>query len=145
MARDGLLIGEIASKTGLSRKALRLYEAVGILAPPRRTAGGYRLYTPDAVGVLGFVAQARRLGLHLDEIREIVAIQRSGSAPCSHVRDLLARKTREIERMLAEGRAVRARLRGVMRAWPRVRGRRAVVCPHIEAIHGEERRTRWKA
>lgn len=42
MAGDGLSIGEIAARSGVSRKALRLYEAAGILAPPRRTASRYR-------------------------------------------------------------------------------------------------------
>src|SRR4029453_13319842 len=31
VSRDGLLIGEIAKRSGASRKALRLYEAAGIL------------------------------------------------------------------------------------------------------------------
>jgi MerR family transcriptional regulator, copper efflux regulator len=44
MARDGLLIGEVAAKSGVSRKALRLYETAGILPSPRRTAADYRMY-----------------------------------------------------------------------------------------------------
>lgn len=45
-ARAGLLIGDVAAKSGVSRKALRLYEAAGILPAPRRTASGYRTYEP---------------------------------------------------------------------------------------------------
>ena len=73
MARDGLLIGEVATRSGLSRKALRLYKARGILPPSRRTPSGYRTYPLEVVGVLHFVAQARRLGLTLAEIGNIVA------------------------------------------------------------------------
>ena len=43
----GLLIGEVAARTGVSRKALRLYEARGILPPALRTASGYRRYPAD--------------------------------------------------------------------------------------------------
>jgi DNA-binding transcriptional MerR regulator len=57
--RDGLLISEVARRTGASRKALRIYETVGILAPPRRTPSGYRLYTADSLAVLSFLRQAR--------------------------------------------------------------------------------------
>lgn len=39
-----LRIGELAARTGLSAKALRLYEARGLLRPDARSAGGYRLY-----------------------------------------------------------------------------------------------------
>jgi DNA-binding transcriptional MerR regulator len=89
MPRDGLLIGEVATKSGVSRRALRLYERAGILAPPRRTAAGYRVYGPETLAVLSFVTQARRLGFRLDEIKRIVALKRSGRTPCTHVLDLV--------------------------------------------------------
>ena len=47
MEPDGLLIGEVARRSGASRKALRIYETAGILPPSRRTLAGYRLYTAD--------------------------------------------------------------------------------------------------
>ena len=81
MARDGLLIGEVAAKSGVSRKALRLYEKAGIFPPARRTGSGYRVYGPETLALLGFVAQARRLGFRLDEIKRIVALKRSGRTP----------------------------------------------------------------
>src|SRR6266540_3209828 len=107
---DGLLIGEVAARSGVSRKALRLYESAGILPVPRRTVAGYRVYGGEAVAVLAFVSQARRLGFRLDEIREIVAIKRAGGIPCPHVRELVRRKTEEVERQIAELGAVRVRL-----------------------------------
>jgi MerR family copper efflux transcriptional regulator len=131
MARDGLLIGEVAARTGLSRKAVRLYEASGILSAPRRTAAGYRVFEPDAEATLAFVMQARRLGFGLGEIRDIVAIKRSGRTPCAHVRNVLQRKARDLDGMLAELQALRRRLRKVLRSRPSGR-RNAAVCPHIE-------------
>ena len=44
--RDGLLVGEVAEQTGVSRKAIRLYESRGILPRAPRTLSGYRLYLP---------------------------------------------------------------------------------------------------
>ena len=46
--RRGLFIGEVAARSGVSRKALRLYEARGILPAPSRTASGYRVYPTGA-------------------------------------------------------------------------------------------------
>src|SRR3989442_10129367 len=86
MAGNGLFIGEVAARSGLSRKALRLYEARGILKAPPRTPSGHRHYDSDVLRLLTFVSQARRLGLTLTEIRHIVALRRSGSAPCVHIR-----------------------------------------------------------
>jgi len=49
MGRNGLLIGEVASRSGVSRKALRLYEETGILPAPGRIEAGYRLYGPETL------------------------------------------------------------------------------------------------
>ncbi len=146
MGRDGLLIGEISARSGVSRKALRLYETNGILPAPRRTASRYRMYGPDALAVLAFVKQAKRLGFQLKEIKEIVAIRRSGSAPCSHVRTLVERKATELDKLLSDATQVRDRLRGVLKDWSSRPRSVAVVCPHIEFVNDTTpRRTRWKA
>src|SRR5260370_9311582 len=106
MDPKGLLIGEVAARSGVSRKAFRLYEARGILPPARWTPSGYRRYPADVLVLLTFVGQARRLGLTLAEIRHIVALRRSGSAPCVHVRALLERKTAKLESMLSGVRSI---------------------------------------
>jgi MerR family copper efflux transcriptional regulator len=141
MARDGLLIGEVAARTGVSRKAVRLYEASGILPVPRRTAAGYRVFEPDTEATLAFVTQARRLGFGLGEIRDIVAIKRSGRTPCAHVREVVERKARDLDGMLADLQALRRRLRKVLRSWPSG-PRKAAVCPHIEHAVTMTRRSR---
>ena len=40
-----LRIGDLAEKTGKTKRALRLYEEMGLLVPSDRTSGGFRLYT----------------------------------------------------------------------------------------------------
>jgi hypothetical protein len=83
---DGLLrISEVATRSGVSAKALRLYEARRIVPKPRRTPVGYRVYSPEVLGVLHFVTQARRLGLTLKEIDHIVALRCAKPGPCVHV------------------------------------------------------------
>ena len=48
-------IGELAEQAGISTKAIRYYEQIGILTPPARTTSGYRAYDQSALGRLGFV------------------------------------------------------------------------------------------
>ena len=43
-------IGELAQQAGISTKAIRYYEQIGILAPPARTPSGYRSYDQAALG-----------------------------------------------------------------------------------------------
>ncbi|MBI1847345.1 MAG: MerR family DNA-binding protein [Candidatus Rokubacteria bacterium] len=152
MGRDGLLIGGAAARAGVTPRALRRYERAGILSPSPRTAAGYRVYGDGILTLLEFVAQARRLGFSLVEIRDIVAIHRAGRRPCRHVRSLVRRKAADVERALADLTAMRRRLRAMLRS-PGMRGRDGAVCPHIEAAAlpeerrpptGITRRTRWK-
>ena len=132
MSRDGLLIGEVAKRSGASRKALRLYEAAGILPAARRTSSGYRIYDSDALDLLAFVRQAQRLGFTLDEIKEIVAIKRAGRVPCPHVRDLVKRKSEELDQRLADLMEIRDGFRALLQSLRSSRQNQATVCPHIE-------------
>ena len=142
MGRDAfLLIGEVASRSGVSRKALRLYERTGILPTPRRTTAGYRMYEPETLSTLAFVARARRLGFHLDEIKEVVQIKRSGRCPCPHVLDLVRQKVEALDRTLADLTEVRRGLQALLRSSARSsRSGKATVCHHIERLKMRERR-----
>ena len=74
MQRAGLLtIGEFARRSWLSPRALRLYEAQGLLVPvtvDERT--GYRWYRVEQLEVARLVARLRRLGMPLARIVEVV-------------------------------------------------------------------------
>ena len=68
-----LRIGEVAAFFGVSVKALRVYERIGILRPARvdpRT--GYRLYAPDQVRHLDAILELRELGFSLAEIKGLL-------------------------------------------------------------------------
>ena len=49
---ESIRVGELVKRSGSSRKALRLYEARGILPTPRRTASGYRIYGDEVLTLL---------------------------------------------------------------------------------------------
>jgi len=145
MGRNGLFIGEGAAKSGISRKAVRLYEAAEILPLPRRSAAGYRIYGSDILPLLAFVPQARRLGFTLDEIKGIVSIKRSGRAPCPHVGDLVRRKVSDLDRTLTELTQVRDTLRRLLRSGAADCRSGAAICPRIEAAKSPrtEGTSRW--
>ena len=132
VGRHGLRAGEVAARSGVSRKALRLYEAMGILPPPGRTEAGYRVYGDDVAALIRFVMQAQQLGFSLAEIREITAIRRSGQPPCPHVRAMVREKVAGLDRTLRELAATRRALRAMLATWPSQKSGGAAVCPHIE-------------
>lgn len=127
-----LTIGALTRRTGVTARAIRLYERTGILPQARRTPAGYRLFSDDAVEVLRFVRQASGLGLTLAEIRDVVAIRRGGRPPCAHVQRLLRDKATELDRKLQDLVELRDRIRRSLAAWTRRPITAAAVCPHIE-------------
>lgn len=109
--RDGLQIGELATRCGVSRDTIRFYEREGLLPPPRRTLSQYRVYTDEDEGRLLFIRQARAIGLTLDDIRELVRQERLRSpGECRRVASLLRERIEAIDQKLAELNAFRRQL-----------------------------------
>jgi len=112
MSTSTRTVGKAAQAAGLTPKAVRLYEARGLLPEAERTEAGYRTYTDDDITVLRFIGQAKTLGLSLAEIRDILDIRRGGTMPCRHVVRLLDQRIREVDHTLTELRQLRRSLAG---------------------------------
>lgn len=78
---SGLLIGEVAKRTGFPAPTIRYYEEVGLLRKPSRAESGYRSYSSKTVDELLFIKKAQTLGFSLEEIGEILQLSRSGRRP----------------------------------------------------------------
>ncbi|MFJ9628172.1 MerR family transcriptional regulator [Streptomyces sp. NPDC101175] len=102
-------IGELATRAGLSRDALRFYEQVGILTSERRP-NGYRDYPPEAVPWLAYVRTAQSLGFTLAEIAEHGAELAQAPDQAAALSALFADKIRIVDTRMAELAALRAEL-----------------------------------
>ena len=68
-----LRIQEVALETGLTPRAIRYYEEMGLLAPAARSGGDYRLYDADDLDRLRFIRGLRDdAGFSLAEIRQLL-------------------------------------------------------------------------
>ncbi len=68
-----LQIGEVAERTSVTQRTLRFYEEKGLLRPPSRMDGGFRLYSEDDVKRVEHIRRLQNLlGLSLAEIKEMV-------------------------------------------------------------------------
>ena len=63
-----MYIGEIASRTGSSPKAIRHYESLGLLGRVHR-AGVYRVYSAQDVAHVQLIKQAQALGFRLADLQ----------------------------------------------------------------------------
>lgn len=116
MSREGTFtIGELAARTGMTPDALRYYERLRVIAPVRRTAGGYRVYTLETIERVRFIKQAQLHGLTLAEIRELLQLDtRGGVGRCRRVQRLLQRKLAELDTRLMQLQEFRQSLQGYL-------------------------------
>ena len=104
-------IGEVADQAGVTTKTLRYYERVGLVPQPDRTDSGYRDYPAAALDRLRFIRAAQAVGLSLGEIKSVIAFREQGSAPCSHVLDLIEDRAADLDRRIEELGRLRHELR----------------------------------
>jgi MerR family copper efflux transcriptional regulator len=82
-------IGEAARETGVTIKAIRHYEAVGLLTTLERE-GRYRRLSTENVDQLRVIAHCRGLGFTLREIREVLRAVADARPACPDPVTMLA-------------------------------------------------------
>jgi DNA-binding transcriptional MerR regulator len=92
-------IGEVAERTGLTRRTLRHYDELGLLVPSARSWGDYRLYDEGDLLRLLQIQSLKALGLSLPEVAGVLADPAMNAA--ATLRSHLAHVEERIE---AEGR-----------------------------------------
>ncbi len=93
-------IGQLARESGLSTKAIRYYEDIGILPSPERAANGYRIYDDAAVDRIAFIRDAQSAGMSLVEIQLVLDLRDSGAQTCGHVIETLEMQLHSIKDQL---------------------------------------------
>jgi MerR family transcriptional regulator, copper efflux regulator len=133
-------IGKLAEAAGVHVETIRYYERRGLLAPPPRSASGYRQYSPDDLWRLQFIARGKRLGFTLAEIAEVMSPASSpdsgspsASGSASAAGSASASASASLERVLEAARAKIAAIDERQRELARMRCRLqqlAELCEH---------------
>ena len=84
--------GEIAKKTGVSQKTVRLYDEKGLLKPSGYSEGNYRLYDTEALAVLEKIIALKQIGFSLEEIHDNLAAEKD-----MDVTEVLTRQLKNLE------------------------------------------------
>jgi len=123
-------IGRFARLTGLSVKALRHYDEVGLLRPAAVDAAtGYRSYAPEQVERAEAIRRLRRLELPLDDVAALLE-----SDDPARVRELLLAHRRQTALRAAELRVVLQGLQSLLD------GKEAIMGTHADALDREDHR-----
>ena len=111
---EGLSIGEVCKRTGLSARTVRYYEELGLLPDVRRRAGARRVYGAAELDRLRFITRLKALGLALEEIGELNAVHAIGGstrAMLGRLDELLARHLGELDTRITELDSLRDQIR----------------------------------
>lgn len=79
-----MTIKEMSELTGVSARALRYYDEIGLFHPTGKSEAGYRLYDAKALEALQQILYFRELDIPLNTIRELMGgLRRRGSGTLS--------------------------------------------------------------
>jgi MerR family transcriptional regulator, mercuric resistance operon regulatory protein len=127
-----LTISELARGAGVGVETIRFYQRKGLLFDPRPTAragGGRRHYGDDEARRLRFIRAAQRAGFTLEEIGELLELDRSDDRP--RARAMAQARIAALDERIAELQAARGSLEALARECARSeRG----PCPIIAAF-----------
>jgi DNA-binding transcriptional MerR regulator len=139
-----MLIGELASRSGVSVRTLRFYADEGLLPERDRTDSGYRVFDTDAVARARLIRTLRDLGVGLDDIARVV----TGD---SSLVELAADHERALDAQIAVLRLQRSALRAFLRspmttelelmtelATLTADERRRIVDDYLDAVFGDD-------
>jgi DNA-binding transcriptional MerR regulator len=87
-------IGDLAAETGVTHRALRIYEEQGLLAPQR--IGNQRIYSHRDRARLILVLRGKRLGFSLADIREMLELYDVDPAHLEQLRVTLTKASARI-------------------------------------------------
>jgi Cu(I)-responsive transcriptional regulator len=123
-------IGDIAKRTGLKVETVRFYEGEGLIDPPRRSSGNYRLYDQSHLDRLSFIKRSRDLGFTLDQVRDLLRLADDPRGSCNEVDEMAVLHIEEIDRKLADLQKLRAEIA----KWGRCDGTTIAECRLIDAL-----------
>ena len=124
-----MTIGRLAEAAGVHLETIRYYQRRGLLAEPKRPAGGVRRYGEGAIARLGFIRRAQGVGFTLDEVKALLTLGETPS--CRGARTLAAKKLELVETRLRDLERMRGALADLIKQCDAGRERK---CPIIEAL-----------
>ena len=114
---QGMRIGEVASRSGVSVDTVRFYERVGVLpTPAREETSGYRIYDASTIDRILLTRALQRIGFTLEDAVGALAAHDAGDATCESERWRLQAVLERVDAKLEELRQLKTRIADAQRA-----------------------------
>jgi MerR family transcriptional regulator, mercuric resistance operon regulatory protein len=129
--KSDMTIARLGAAAGVGVETVRYYQRRGLLAVPA-SAGGVRRYGAEDLRRLRFVRRAQAAGFTLEEIAELIALDRTEDR--ARVRNLAAARLAALDAKIAELEAARTALERLRSQC--VSGRKGP-CPILDSFDGQ--------
>jgi Cd(II)/Pb(II)-responsive transcriptional regulator len=107
-------IGDMARLTHCTVETIRYYEKEGLLPPAKRTDSNYRVYGPAHIERLRFIRNCRALDMSHDEIRTLIQLSDSLTAPspqgCAPINEVFDQHIQHVDSRLQALQDLKAQL-----------------------------------
>jgi MerR family copper efflux transcriptional regulator len=70
--KNRMRIGDLTERAGVTHRTVRYYESIGLIPPGEREGNGQHYYSEETVARLRKIDQLKKLGLSLEEIRDVI-------------------------------------------------------------------------
>lgn len=101
--KDRMRIGDLTERAGVTHRTVRYYESIGLIPPGEREGNSQHYYTEETVARLRKIDQLKKLGLSLEEIRDVIDlyfIDPSGVQPKQKVLSILRQHLAETDQKI---------------------------------------------
>jgi len=137
-------IGAVAKRTGLEPSAIRYYESVGLVPPPRRV-GGKRVYDESVFEAIALVQLAQDAGFTLSEARALVSGFDRATPASARWQSMARRKLVDVTERIERARAMKDILERLLRCKCQTLGQCVRARTDAMASAGEFARTTARA
>lgn len=109
-------IGEVAKELSVSTHTLRYYEKIDLLNNIAKSSAGHRLYSVQDIESLKFIKRAQRMQFTLDEIQQLISLDKLIETAKPQAQSLVKSKLKDIDENLREMKKLKVSLKSMLSA-----------------------------
>ena len=96
-----MLRNQVSKHLGVDIETIRFYENEGLISKPQRLDNGYRSYTKEIITELKFIQHCRSLGISIDEVHSLKALQNQ-SSDCAQAKEIVEKNLSLIDQKIKD-------------------------------------------
>jgi len=110
-------VNQLAEKVGVTPDTVRYYTRIEMIFPTKSIENGYKNYSTGDEKRLVFILKARHLGFSVREIKDIIAMSKTGKSPCCKVREVVQKHLDEAKLKIAELHQLSSHMQRALDTW----------------------------